>query len=108
MADEIITQHIGLLFVHGIGEQKRFEHLVNTVTQFAELMLQSEPEARVSVIDRTTDWKLPPGQPHPQGLAPISLTFRSRNKNIEYECYEVWWADLGARSGLFEDRKSVV
>lgn len=102
MADDVPAQHIGLLFVHGIGEQKRFEHLTNSVTEFGELMLQSDQEASVSIINRTADWKLPPGQPDATGLAPITLTLQSQTRHIVYDCYEVWWADLGARSGIID------
>ncbi len=95
-------ERIGLLFVHGIGEQKRFEHLTGSVTEIAEFMRQCESEAQVSVVDRTAEWKFPPGHPDPAGTAPITLTFQSKERHIVYECYEVWWADLGARAGIMD------
>lgn len=95
-------EHIGLLFVHGIGEQKRFEHLIGSVTEIAELMCQCESKAQVSVVDRTAEWKFPPGHPDPAGTAPMTLTFQSETRHIVYECYEVWWADLGARAGIWD------
>ena len=95
-------KRIGLLFVHGIGEQKRFEHLIASVGEFAELMLRAEPDSSVSVVDRTGGWTLPAGTPDPDGRAPMTLTLRTPGKHYEYECHEVWWADLGARSGVFD------
>jgi hypothetical protein len=97
------VERIGLLFVHGIGEQKRFEFLRSSVVQFAELMKQSGGEGEVfgaSVVDRTADWKLAHGEPHPDGLSPVTLTLASQQRRLVFECHEVWWADLGARTGI--------
>jgi hypothetical protein len=86
--------------VHGVGEQQRFEHLTSSVRQFAELMRQADSNAAVSIIDRTKDWKHPPGQPDSSSDAPISLGVTSDNCQIDFECHEVWWADLGAQSSI--------
>lgn len=102
IAGDALIERIGLLFVHGIGEQKRFEHLTASVSQIAELMERSDPRARVSVVDRTDGWTQPPGDPHPLGLAPMTLSVRSPDTQIDFECYEVWWADLGSRSGVWD------
>src|SRR5579872_3495400 len=93
---------VGLLFVHGIGEQKRWEFLTGTATQFAELMRQTDDKAAVSVAvtDRTKDWKYPPGEPDKSSGAPVSLSVSFAGDDIDFECHEVWWADLGSRSGL--------
>ena len=93
-------KRVGILFVHGVGEQTRFEHLTGSVLQFSELMRQSDKNAAVSIIDRTKDWKYPPGQPDKSSDAPISLSVTSQHRNVDFECHEVWWADLGARSGI--------
>ena len=50
-------KRVGVLFVHGVGEQLRFEHFTSSVRQFAELMRQADSNAAVSIIDRTKDWK---------------------------------------------------
>ncbi len=95
-----VRKKVGLLFVHGIGEQKRWEFLRGTATQFAELMRQTDNKAAVSVTDRTDDWKHAPGEPDTASGAPVSLSVTSANCNIDFECHEVWWADLGSRSGI--------
>ena len=95
----------GLLIVHGIGQQKRFDHLKTTVLEFAELIRQFKDPPRVSVLDRTDGWKLAPGEPDPASGAPVSLTLifpDNGPRDIEFECHEVWWADLGAKSGVGE------
>jgi hypothetical protein len=99
------VQRVGLLFVHGIGEQKRFEHLINSAGQLAEQLRRADARARISIVDRTTDWSLAPGERHPAGMPPITLSVRSHDVRIDFDCHEVWWADLGGRSGLFDTIK---
>jgi hypothetical protein len=97
-----VKRKVGLLFVHGIGEQKRWEFLTGTATQFAELMRQTRDKVAVSVAvtDRTKDWKYPPGEPNKCSGAPVSLSVEYVGNVIDFECHEVWWADLGSRSGI--------
>jgi hypothetical protein len=90
---------IGLLFVHGIGEQKRWEHLHSSVLELAELLRRSDDVAGVSVIDRTQGWSAPAGEPDFK-QAPLSMDVRMADgRAVRYECHEVWWADLGCRAG---------
>ena len=102
MPEEIESQKIGLLFVHGMGEQPRWNHLKSSVGEFAELLLQTDPQARVTVVDRTDDWPHRPGQQDPDGLAPVTLTFTTPERRFEFQCFEVWWADLGSRAGVLD------
>ncbi|UAB77833.1 hypothetical protein INR77_13795 [Erythrobacter sp. SCSIO 43205] len=106
------TRRIGLLFVHGIGQQKPWEHLCKSASRFAEL-LRAHPHkgAIVSIVDRTREWGDPCAAPpiksrdeeaHPP--PPITIHYRVPDEGIviDFECYEVWWADLGKRRGLGE------
>lgn len=93
-------ERVGLLFVHGIGEQARWDHLRASALELAELLRQRGDACTVTVADRTGEWQLPPGGPHPEALSPLTLTYASADRQIEFECDEVWWADLGTRSGL--------
>jgi hypothetical protein len=97
--DEQISDRIGLLFVHGVGEQKRWEHLHASVLEFAELIRRSAGAPSVTIVDRTANWGLPAGTPNLKGEAPISMDVRLPTRRIRFECQEVWWADLGTRSG---------
>ena len=107
------TEKIGLLFVHGIGEQKPFEHLKASVSELAELLARGSETSFVScaVEDRTADWALPVGTPTAGGDAPVTLRVNAVNRDVEtgkllptrhfeFHCHEVYWADLGARSGI--------
>ncbi|WP_010544250.1 hypothetical protein [Sphingomonas elodea] len=104
---------IGLLFVHGIGEQKPFEHLRTSVAELAELMARGSAESVIScaVEDRASAHVLPPGTPTAAGEAPITLRVRVAarapgggaarpTRHYVFACHEVYWGDLGARSGL--------
>lgn len=98
-------EHIGLLFVHGIGEQQRFEHLRNSAHEYAELLRQAHENAVVTVTDRTEGWPYPVGSPSKSDVSPITIAVTpSLNgdavRHVHFECQEVWWADLGTRSGL--------
>lgn len=99
------AEHIGLLFVHGIGEQKRFEHLKASAHDYAELLLQTHDTAVVTVTDRTEDWPHPAGVPAPGDIAPLTISVSiggDEPRRVHFECHEVWWADLGTRDGLFD------
>jgi hypothetical protein len=100
MSEPAKKESIGLLFVHGIGEQRRWDYLKSSIQQLSELMLQNEDRPRISVIDRTGDWAHRPGEQHPDGIAPITLMVTTAEKQTSFECHEVWWADLGARAGI--------
>lgn len=94
---------VGLLFVHGIGEQKRFDHLRASAVEYAELMRQADDGPfSCAVTDRTKGWELPPGDAHPQGLSPITLRVTGPKHDVEFHCHEVWWADLAEREGIFD------
>jgi hypothetical protein len=96
------TSRIGLLFVHGIGEQERWEHLKSSAHEFAELLLQVEGNTSVAVVDRTEHWPHPAGEQDPSGEAPIVVYVTSSGAKVQFDCHEVWWADLGARAGLWD------
>lgn len=111
-------RRIGLLFVHGIGQQEPWEHLRSAAARLAEL-LRDHPQsgASVSIVDRTGDWDDPLDPPrvidqkNSKGLvplAPMTIQYRmpsagtAEGEAIDFECHEVWWADLGKRRGLGE------
>ncbi|MBC2776562.1 hypothetical protein [Parasphingopyxis marina] len=104
-------EKVGLLFVHGIGQQERFEHLRTSVREYAEL-IKDAGAYEVAVTDRTAGWKRAPGDTEygENALAPMTVSVIARTKeraggepfHIEIECHEVWWADLGGRETLSE------
>ena len=109
-------RRIGLLFVHGIGEQEPWEFLRKSARNMAELLrVHPNNGANISIVDRTADWgdplavpriKRPHEKEHP--APPMTIQYRLVRDNpdeciaIDFECHEVWWADLGKRRGLGE------
>lgn len=103
----MVEEQVGLLFVHGVGEQKRWEHLRSSVGEFAELMRLTGSRSHVVLIDRTADWLWLPGRPHPEGLAPVTLVYdgvdeSGEHRRIHFQCFEVWWAEMGAGTTIQE------
>ncbi|MBX9886026.1 MAG: hypothetical protein K2X68_13755 [Novosphingobium sp.] len=92
---------VGLLFVHGIGQQKRFDHLTGSVSEIAEL-LRRDGHTTCAVIDRTAGWQGAVGEPTATGVAPVTLQVERGGRQTTFECHEVYWADLGARDGIVD------
>ena len=97
---------VGLLFVHGIGEQERFDHLRRSVGELAEI-IKGEGKRRVTVTDRTEGWKREPDAPEfgAYATAPMTVHLYDQAETdpvVQIDCHEVWWGDLGARTTLSE------
>jgi hypothetical protein len=93
------TENIGLLFVHGIGEQKKLEHLTACAREFAALVAESDGLIRLDVRDECEK----------AGRFTIDAVYARRPRigppdrvRIQLHLHEVWWADLGASGGLGE------
>ncbi len=95
---------VGILFVHGIGEQKRFEHLEGEARQIVNCLKNDPDTEKVNVIVRTSatsayhaeqsTWRA-------EGEAPVCVEIKKKNgEQITLELREVWWADLDERSTL--------
>jgi len=84
-------EEIGLLLVHGIGEQKRLEHLRCTTKEIASYVQSTPGLIRLAVDD----------QSEAKGLIILDVMFSDQGKKrrIRLNCQEVWWADLGMRGG---------
>ncbi|GAA0308885.1 hypothetical protein GCM10009087_18640 [Sphingomonas oligophenolica] len=101
-----MDKHLGLLVVHGIGEQKRFE----TTRQLARSILAGLEArgagARFSLIDRaSTPESMPMNCPRVDldgSPFMIACATKGSNSTIYVHLHEVWWADLGAPATLGE------
>ncbi len=95
------SKTVGLLFVHGIGQQQPFEHLTSSVSEIAEL-LKRDGQTSCAVVDRTPGLKFDASNPTALGEAPVTLTVSRAGHVTRFECHEVYWADLGARDGIVD------
>ena len=93
------TENIGLLFVHGIGEQKKLEHLTACAREFAALVAESDGLIRLDVRDECEK----------AGRFTIDAVYARGPRigppdrvRVQLHLHEVWWADLGASGGLGE------
>jgi hypothetical protein len=96
-------ERVGILLVHGIGEQRQFEHLLEVTrnmcrameadrtqgTLETEIILKTKPEG--AYASNTQTWSAE--------KAPIILRVRNKLGFVrEFEFHEVWWADLAEPS----------
>ncbi len=88
-------EEIGILAVHGIGEQNELYHLKETARELAAHIARAPAVVRLSVSDETT-------AKEPRIV--INLTIKDRPgspaRQLRLNLHEVWWADLGIRGGF--------
>jgi hypothetical protein len=94
----IETEEIGLLLVHGMGEQKEQEHLLGTAKELASFIAATPGVVQLSVVvdDRDKSGSVIVDAWREQGGAATRTRLHLK---------EVWWADLGIRGGLWEQAK---
>lgn len=93
-------EEVGLLLVHGIGEQKRLYHLTETGRELAYYVANADGVTRLSVTDETA-------ADEPRIV--IGLTVKdgptSAAREVRLCLHEVWWADLGIKGGALTQIK---
>ena len=107
MADETSTkpQRIGVLVVHGIGEQKRFETAAALARSLAGTLAARDRPHGFSLIDRTRErtveeLALPSKDPRDSPFEIMVSCADASQAHIHI--HEVWWADLGVSDGLID------
>jgi hypothetical protein len=95
-----MDRHTGLLIVHGIGEQKRFDTLRGIARSILASIKARDESVRFSVIDRTAqsdDMPMTCPRIDRQG-SPLVIAYQGEgDEHTTYvHLHEVWWADLGA------------
>jgi len=93
-----MTTSVGVLLVHGIGEQRRFQHLENEVRNIASA-LQEDPGTRsVRVVvhsSRTAAYAAEQEIWNAEDGAPVTVEVTDTAGAVtELHFHEVWWADL--------------
>lgn len=103
------TEDVGLLLVHGMGEQAHYDHLRSTARQLAASISDSKGLIRLNIRDETEDEKAPAANKADgeRGAIIIDAVFRrdGAEEQIRLHLHEVWWADLGIRGGLVPQLK---
>ena len=101
-------ENIGVVLVHGIGEQRRFEHLSGEVRNLIAI-LNSDPELKVSVQANSTrdsevlaeneTWRAEDDAPVRIDIRYVAGRRQGQHKALHV--HEVWWADLDDKATLF-------
>lgn len=90
-------KRVGVLVVHGVGEQRKFDHLQSVVRDLAAA-IKSDPSLTVTIEVKTSgDGTVGSEQEfwQAEAVSPISLFVKDRQGGItELAFQEVWWADL--------------
>ena len=107
------AQHVGLLVVHGIGQQVRFETAAALARSLGGTLgarelaraLAGGGAATFDVIDRTADREaaeLDCPSPNPSDSPYEILVQNADGSQTHVHIHEVWWADLGDPNTLAE------
>ena len=106
------SERLGIVLVHGIGEQRRFEHLSKEIRNFIAV-LKADPHVSMRVETAATwgsevlsdneTW-------HARDGAPVRIEIRYTNgpnkgKRQTLHIHEVWWADLDNKATLWNNVK---
>jgi hypothetical protein len=107
----VTPTRVGVLVVHGIGEQRRFEHLEEQIKKIARALLNREK--RTEHKTKVTLETMPPagGAPYQSeqdswmsGRFPAVRALVQHGDHLEQETHlyfhEVWWADANERLSL--------
>src|SRR5205807_2809368 len=97
-------EKIGVVFVHGIGEQRRFEHLDAEIRPLIDALTRRHASVTVEILggDASTlhaerdTWKAQPS-------ASVRAIVREPNGSEKHLCFhEVWWADVNEPYSLMK------
>lgn len=100
---------VGVVLVHGVGEQRRFDHLSQEVKSLVAA-LSAMPNVRVSVETRSSQdaevgaanetWRA-------DGSAPVKIhvAYGLPERRVCLAVHEVWWADLDDKETLWNRLK---
>ena len=98
-------EKVGVILVHGIGEQRRFEHLESETRKIVDAIIENYGQRRRDVTVTLTagsgDAFLGRQGTWVSGAdAPLHVLVETAGKIVDIAFYEVWWADINERSTL--------
>jgi hypothetical protein len=89
------AERIGIVFVHGIGEQRRFQHLDAEIRPLIDAIGRREGKPQMTVeITGGTASTLHADQDTWSAQTPIRIVLRDSTGEKELFLHEVWWADV--------------
>lgn len=94
----VAPRDYGVLLLHGMGEQKRLEHLRASARELASAVAGEPDLQRISIIDRMD------GANSSVAIEAVFLRDGTEER-IRLNLVEIWWADLGIGGGILEHLK---
>ena len=96
------AQDVGIILVHGVGEQAQLDHLRSIARDLASYIGQEKTLLRLAICDHTID---APASGPDAGTIVVDAVVedaKAGERRVRLHLHEVWWADLGMRGGLFD------
>lgn len=90
------VEKVGIIVVHGIGEQRRFEHLDAQVREMiAALRARKDTQVTASIATvRVSGFEADQALWHCDPSVVLHVADGETGKNLEVHVHEVWWADV--------------
>jgi hypothetical protein len=92
------VERVGVILVHGIGEQRRFEHLEGETRKISNAIIANYGKPRRLVTPTLTtsigDTFLGEQQSWASGNAALHALVELPDKIVDIAFHEVWWADI--------------
>jgi hypothetical protein len=97
-----MTERVGIILVHGIGEQKRFAHLDAEIRGIIEgLKRRKSARLTVEILSGNAAAYNAEHDTWASGSQPSArITVFEPNRNVEINVHEVWWADVNESYSL--------
>lgn len=95
-------ERIGIIFVHGIGEQRRFEHLDSEVRHLIDALRRRSPEGLTVEIAGGAEAQLKADQ-DTWTAQPVRAIVRENGIDTHLHFHEVWWADVNEPYSLYKE-----
>jgi hypothetical protein len=100
-----MAEKVGLLVVHGIGEQKRFETSRSLAHSILSGLRHRNDSGSFSLVDRSgnADEIAMSCPPIDDAGSPFMISWkRDDDSEVHLHIHEVWWSDLGSPANLRE------
>ena len=91
-----MAERVGLILVHGIGEQKRFSHLDSEIRGIID-GLKRRPGAQITVEILSSDAATYNADQDTWASGPdpsARISVKDHGREVEINVHEVWWADV--------------
>jgi len=90
----VVTDKVGIIFVHGIGEQRRFEHLDAEVRPFIDAIRRRKSLGALTIEISAGETSTLRADQDTWSAQPVRAVVREGDRETHVFFHEVWWADV--------------